>query len=147
MCFSRIAKHIPQTQMAGKEMNKWDVLHKTHTSTGKFSAVPNVLCWISVLTSKSGLQSTFHSSIVKFQSTFHEKNNSQVSSRLFQPSPKNGCYIVFIHLKQKTACRHSWILVRFSLGVAPCDLKLHKYCGVRTNQRLQQGHQSLVKVW
>lgn len=85
-----------------------------HTRTNKLSAVPNVLCWISVLTSKSGLKkSTFHSSKKEVsKTTFHKKNKFQVSSLVFfNPVQTNGCYIVFIQLKQKTACRHLWILV------------------------------------
>ena len=110
------------------------------TRTSKFSAVPNVLCWISVLTSKSGLQWTFHSSIESFNRLSTKKRKSQVCSLVFfNPAQKMVATSFSSNQNKKTAT--SFVDFGAVLGAAPCDLKLHKYCGVRTNQRLHQGHQ------
>ena len=41
------------------------------------------------------------------------------------------------HAEIRTTQNNSMIRCSVTLRNAPCDLKLHKYCGVRTNQRLQ----------
>jgi len=78
-----------------------------------------------------------------FKNDFPQKKQiPSIFSCLFQPSPNEW----LLHRFHPTKTKFMDFGAGFALGVAPCDLKLHKYCGVRTNQRLHQGHQSLVQI-
>ena len=83
-----------------------------------------------------------------FKNDFPQKKQiPSIFSCLFQPSPNEWLLHRFHPTKTKNGMPSFMDFgAGFSLGVAPCDLKLHKYCGVRTNQRLHQGHQSLVQI-